>query len=218
MLRNILSIAAVALLASAATSANAITIAGVNISPGNVIINSSLLPNGSEHVFSGLVTLTSTGGKDFLGFCVDLKHDIAKGLGQNLSYTFGKLTNDFAGHDLTTDQTKQIFGLINFGSKSVDASVRGAVQTAIWTIEYGDRANFSTPSGFSNDGPNGVIDLVTRAQAGEFTGKGRVLQSLDGHQSFGVGGVPEPASWAMLITGFGMVGFAARKRNIAAMA
>ena len=28
--------------------------------------------------------------------------------------------------------------------------------------------------------------------------------------------VPEPASWAMLITGFGMVGFAARRRRMVA--
>ena len=32
------------------------------------------------------------------------------------------------------------------------------------------------------------------------------------------GAVPEPASWAMLITGFGMVGFAARRRRNAAVA
>jgi hypothetical protein len=30
-----------------------------------------------------------------------------------------------------------------------------------------------------------------------------------------VGGVPEPSSWAMLITGFGLVGFAARRRRVA---
>ncbi len=31
-------------------------------------------------------------------------------------------------------------------------------------------------------------------------------------------GVPEPATWAMLISGFGMVGFAARRRRVAAQA
>jgi hypothetical protein len=32
------------------------------------------------------------------------------------------------------------------------------------------------------------------------------------------GGVPEPATWAMMIMGFGLVGFAARRRGIAATA
>lgn len=33
--------------------------------------------------------------------------------------------------------------------------------------------------------------------------------------SFGAGAIPEPATWAMLITGFGLVGFAARRRRTA---
>ena len=33
-----------------------------------------------------------------------------------------------------------------------------------------------------------------------------------------VGGVPEPSVWAMLIAGFGLVGFQARRRRIAALA
>lgn len=33
-----------------------------------------------------------------------------------------------------------------------------------------------------------------------------------------VGGVPEPTTWAMLITGFGLVGFAARRRAARAIA
>jgi hypothetical protein len=33
--------------------------------------------------------------------------------------------------------------------------------------------------------------------------------------SFGIGVIPEPATWAMLITGFGLVGFVARRRRAA---
>ena len=35
----------------------------------------------------------------------------------------------------------------------------------------------------------------------------------DGFDPNGGGGVPEPATWAMLLSGFGMVGFAARRRR-----
>lgn len=33
-------------------------------------------------------------------------------------------------------------------------------------------------------------------------------------QSTGPGGVPEPATWAMMLTGFGMVGYGLRRRNV----
>lgn len=50
-------------------------------------------------------------------------------------------------------------------------------------------------------------------------------KNVGGNRSYGnlitnvsVGNVPEPASWAMLITGFGMVGYASRRRNRMALA
>lgn len=36
---------------------------------------------------------------------------------------------------------------------------------------------------------------------------------LGANLNFGAGGVPEPATWAMMIAGFGLVGFAARRRS-----
>ena len=41
------------------------------------------------------------------------------------------------------------------------------------------------------------------------------LSDNSGGVSLAVAAVPEPATWAMLITGFGMVGFAARRRTLA---
>lgn len=52
-------------------------------------------------------------------------------------------------------------------------------------------------------------------------GYDRVVLSQNGGGGFeldnvSIGFVPEPGTWAMLITGFGMVGFAARRRRMAA--
>ena len=59
-----------------------------------------------------------------------------------------------------------------------------------------------------------------------FNGRGTTLYSgyLDGRDvasvstTFTAGGVPEPASWAMLIAGFGLTGAAARRRRMVAVA
>jgi hypothetical protein len=45
-----------------------------------------------------------------------------------------------------------------------------------------------------------------------------VFQNVAAKEIPAVGGVPEPASWAMLITGFGLTGSAMRRRRIAVAA
>ncbi|WP_156256245.1 cistern family PEP-CTERM protein [Sandarakinorhabdus oryzae] len=71
---------------------------------------------------------------------------------------------------------------------------------------------------FTNNPTNSVIfnHFIVRYQS--ITGQGRVTSGIGlgtgggGFDGEG-GGVPEPATWAMLLSGFGMVGFAARRRR-----
>lgn len=56
-----------------------------------------------------------------------------------------------------------------------------------------------------------TLDFATSRQ-GEFS-INRLL--LNGTPSGGGGGIPEPATWAMLIAGFGMIGVVARRRKAA---
>jgi hypothetical protein len=50
-----------------------------------------------------------------------------------------------------------------------------------------------------------------------FAGPGYATAFMDPIVSFSAG-VPEPASWAMMIAGFGLVGAAARRRRTVAVA
>ncbi len=66
--------------------------------------------------------------------------------------------------------------------------------------------------------PTGPIDtLESYVSGGSYIGPGSgnfaVWDDFTFDSSPAVGGVPEPASWAMLIAGFGLVGAAARRRR-----
>lgn len=52
-----------------------------------------------------------------------------------------------------------------------------------------------------------LSDPVSQGEWSQFSSFGEVVV-------LGAGGVPEPATWAMLIVGVAMVGFAARRRNV----
>lgn len=70
---------------------------------------------------------------------------------------------------------------------------------------------------FSTDLASNTADLKVLARftgLGGEAGRDAVAQFAQGN----VAGVPEPASWAMLIAGFGLVGAIARRRNALAVA
>lgn len=62
---------------------------------------------------------------------------------------------------------------------------------------------------------NGSNDVLYRGQVDSRNGSGSIEFGLTGDGTGG--GVPEPASWTLLIAGFGLVGTAARRRNIVAV-
>ena len=173
-------------------------------------------------------------------FCVDLvheitvgidsSHDIVSGAGDaqnasNLNYHTASLSLDssgsFSGRDgvaLSAEQIGEIGGLANLGRDLIvtDASdlsnKLAAVQGAIWSIEYPTSAGYSITAASSVVGSY-LTGYVT--QAASLT-SARPIQAIyadnGASQGFAVG-VPEPATWAMMIAGFGMVGFAARRRK-----
>ncbi|MFQ3664795.1 MAG: PEPxxWA-CTERM sorting domain-containing protein [Sphingomonadaceae bacterium] len=157
---------------------------------------------------------------DVLAFCVDLLHQINLGnntlanINPNLTYKRGKITSAPGGGNLTTAQVQQMMGLASLGFSLIrdgdpNLGVKiPAIQAAIWSIEYGKTATST------NVAVQGWINSYI-ALAPSLTGRASYIFSLDTptRQGLFIPEVPEPATWAMLIAGFGMVGYAARRRR-----
>lgn len=213
---------AVAIFAVPATAATLVHIDSAGIySPGTVRVTSA---SGTVTNYATLVTLVAdkAGGTKFdvIGFCVDLYHSVTVGFGAqlpvSLNYHRGQLTTDGNGVALSSAQAQQIGGLATLGfsiaaGDSPDRFARlAAIQQAIWTIEY-PTLSFDGSGGLA--GQQAFADAFVAAAPG-LKGKARVLYADNfGTQGFVVAGVPEPASWALMISGFGLIGVSARRRR-----
>ncbi len=223
---TLLASAIVAAAAAPAFAAQPITITSAGIyDPGNV---TATVGGNAMNEFA--VPLTFTGSSlahaafDALGFCVDLPHTIYVGVGSQLAetlhYTTAPLTQDGYGHALSSTQVREITGLaaLGFGIAKGTASDKpaqlAAVQQAIWTVEY-------PTSTFAAAGPFAAAQAGYAAQfvalAPTLKGYARNVVSLNGVQGqiTNIGDVPEPASWALMLAGFGVVGTLARGRRTA---
>jgi hypothetical protein len=156
------------------------------------------------------------------GFCVDIFTAIDSGYftqkPQNLQYHIGDLADDGNGHALTATQIQEIYGLASLGTNLIKIGAPdlqnklSGIQGAIWAIEY---------PAFTVDGNTDALDAYIAgyvAQAPSLHGAAYALLSDDGSTQDFVVGVPEPATWAMMILGFGLVGYALRRRRLQGLA
>ncbi len=157
---------------------------------------------------------------DFIGFCVDLFHPITVAIdGQtplSLNYHTAALTDDRNGTLLSAAQLQQIGGLATLGfqiaaGSATDRSARlAAIQQAIWTVEY-PTLSFVAAGPYASQ--QAFADMYV-VQAPTLSGVATALYADDGStQGFVVSGVPEPASWTLLVAGFALVGVAARRTD-----
>ena len=227
-------------LGSAATASKlAITSAGI-YQPGTVLVSG---PGFHRNEYAGAVRfdVQQPGGEGVSvvdGFCIDLfhniyvgfdfGHDIVAGHGDaqynnTLHYHTASLTRDSqsalsgGGTLLTMAQIKEIGGLANMGfslihSNAPDLSDKlTAIQSAIWTVEY-------APKGFTVSSADIDVetylnqDLKLAARPG-FGGPSETIYADNGGTQGFTLGVPEPATWAMMIVGIGMVGGIQRRRQ-----
>ena len=148
------------------------------------------------------------------------------------------LNNDLGGDGFVVSNSPTVFTLYS-NNDDIDGNVTSYTQLAEAAATISGKWRFYTfdvdgssfdPGGFV---VNGVLTQLTTngiprpsTQSGTFSFAvnagdtyGFYIRSTDGALGRGVltiGAVPEPASWAMLIAGFGLVGAVARRRRAVA--
>ena len=198
-------IAGALLAASLATVASAAEIVVTNVGVGNNNDNNVNVPGYGLEWTTPILMTTSTGG-NLVVFCDDLQHVVYITGGQNLHYEVGTVTVDGANNTLTESQSNRMGQLADIGRVAYykgDEDGAIAAQAAIWSIEYGINVT-STDATIQGDLAK---DLLVKQDG---YGYARGLIGLDGQQSQ-ILGVPEPTTWAMILAGFGLVGFALRQ-------
>jgi hypothetical protein len=166
--------------------------------------------------YDGPVTLHVQGGPDITAYCADLTHELQSWVG----YSYGLLTQNGQGDPISQALSNRIGHIAQLGFAALGANdgfLASAAQLAIWSLEYNALPTFY----------NSVVQGDFETLLGDvFVNNGYYATALilDGNwpqngalsQQMVVGlasGVPEPSTWAMMLTGFAGLGYAAFRRQ-----
>jgi hypothetical protein len=182
---------------AAAGSASAASLVITDVETGNPDLANVTIA-GYGQPWTTPILMTEQGGGTLVVFCDDLNHDVNVGGGQHLLYHTGLVTVDGLGNPLSEAVSNEMGQLANIGkfdyaTGNEDGAI--AAQAAIWGIEYG--------AAVSSSDPTIETDILADLQVKD-NGRGYAfgIISDDGRQSQITGGVPEPATWAMMLSGF----------------
>jgi hypothetical protein len=169
-----------------------------------------------------ILTVSYDGGplQNILVFCVDVFHLFGPDV-PPVTYETGELTNNSdsplsgGGTPLSHVISGEIGYLASLGQSTNDADRLAAIQGAIWQTEY---SGLTITGGSSYTAEYLALAAAWGAAHSDFNGYADAIYAQDGHtQGFVTGGgVPEPASWALMIAGFGLAGGMLRRRRAAA--
>jgi len=213
LVRTVLMAAGILLSGAAASSASAASVIITSVATGNPDLGNVFVgPFGA--VWTTPILMTESNGKVIVTFCDDLYHTVTVEGGQQLSYQIGQVTEDSSTvgpmpNPITPMISNEMGQLANIGKYDFGLNTPlgedGAIaaQAAIWDIEYGIDVTSSDPT---------IQALITTDLKVHDNGEGPAIGLIaqDGQQSQITGGEPEPASWAMMLMGFGAIGAAMR--------
>lgn len=215
MKRLLLSVAALSL----ATSANAATIIGL-YNTGTDAANLALTGgNGVIDPHYSVLSSTSTGfagqqaqtyfhpayiANDANSRWVSLAGNGTPGN----NTTVYRLTFDLTGLDAATAAISGSWGADNFGSILLNGSTTGNALTGIKYENFNALTNFTIGSGFVAGLNTLDFSVVDGGAPTAFR-----VDNLVGTAAAVSGAVPEPATWAMMMLGFGIVGSSIRRRR-----
>lgn len=233
-----LAFAACAVLAAPAVAADTINVTRYDWVPGLVLGDIHYQPGapGTNYplikggVGIGQFQLDGTRGgqaTSLFTFCIDIFDDIDVGTYQFVSLS--SLVSDAGKRDQLAKLLGYTAPLLNGASGADAINISAATQLAIWEILNESSGSYSLAGGdFFVTGDTlaadqqaaldttralgqGYLDFVTSGQSGPRARLGALYAPQLQAQVF-VGGVPEPATWAVMILGFGAVGAAVRRR------
>jgi hypothetical protein len=200
---------------------------------GSVGVNSPTINHGAVYInqFRYQGTYTPGGAVfDELTNCADLSHYVATGPYQVLSIS-ARLSDVTKIAQLTrfVTNSKAIVGSSTGQQKNINAA---AMQLGIWEILYETgnlsydvtagnfhsafagyvpAADFASAQSLANTWLGKSVDGTWKQTSGTAL---RYLYAPNAQsQIFLAAGVPEPTQWALMISGFGLAGFAARRRK-----
>ena len=187
---------------------------------------SGVYANGANAPTSGQSTSLNTSGGNFVYLtgqggpgAYELRQSFTLGSAQTVTIKFDHFANNyasqvFAGNGLDPFAGPAVqFALVDLISASTGVfSTAGQIQSFYSGADGGTNPNPWTSYSFN-------VSLAAGSYAIRFAQADNQLFFTQGVDNVSVSGaVPEPASWAMLIAGFGLVGGAARRRRSVAAA
>lgn len=226
--------AGLALALAAAGSAGAVTITGAGFYPTETITYEGSINNGGAGPYirdTGPIQINIDGSQTPVWvFCVDWNHTIPTGLGYqaavDYTYNLGAVTTDstgaLSGSGLALSKTVsgEIQTLVNLGVAAANSGAAtddqlAAFQASIWDIEYGLTQN----PGDATASEIATINAdIAFAQANPYGAYATAYYDAGGGMQALATTVPEPATWALMLVGFGSLGVAMRARRKVAVA
>jgi hypothetical protein len=218
-----LGLASAAGAATVLISADSLATSAYVVTLGGAVDGNAYGPQG-VYESPDVLTVSVNGGppEDILVFCVDIFHNFSSST-PPVTYTTAQVTHNSdssasgGGTALSNLISGEIGYLAQLGQGTSDPARLAGIQGAIWQTEYGPTLSIT--------GGSSYISFYATAAANwgvshpNYQGYANGIYPLNG-QTGGFGftqgfttGVPEPATWGLMIAGFGLAGGLLRKRR-----